>query len=77
MTTYGKWPETGPGRKMGHILYLHLTPLSRVQITKLIKKRAQIFHDVCIRLRNPSMLDLKVDNFEKETIMLDNKIISH
>ena len=22
MTTYGKWPETGLGRKLGHILYL-------------------------------------------------------
>ena len=21
MTTYGKWPENGPGRKLGHILY--------------------------------------------------------
>ena len=22
MTTYGKWPETGPGRKLGPILYV-------------------------------------------------------
>ena len=21
MKTYGKWPETGPGRKLGHMLY--------------------------------------------------------
>ena len=22
ITIYGKWPETGPGRKLGHVLYL-------------------------------------------------------